>query len=137
MTDPAETLRQLKEDMRGKAEKLYRQMQDTDVNGRVAWSLAEQHRQKFAEPTATRVEQIDRLMETASDGEREALERVRDAALAELPPGPGDGGARQPLPAPSLQQQADQAAASGDHGRAMSIKSQMLGEIVQRRNEGN
>lgn len=137
MIDPIDQLKTIQEQMHAKAARLHQTMQTADVNGRVAQSLAEQHRRKFAEPTATRVEQIDRLIETATDAEREALAPIRDAALAEVSPGPGDGGARQPLPALSLQQQADQATANGDHGTAMSIKSQQIAGLIQKRNEGN
>lgn len=139
MTDPAADLQAMRDGMTAKAVQLWNLTSKTDQHGRrqqVTPAPPTQHTYEAVSPEQ-RIETIDRLLPDAQESEQSALLELREQAVAEANPGGGDGGARETLPAPSLQERADQAVANGDLAGSMSIKSQMLGGIIQRRNEGN
>lgn len=128
--DRTEQQRAMREEMSSKANTLLTQMLNTDKNGRPR-TAAPAPTPAVERTPEERIAEIDRLDPA---GENAELRTLRDQLMSTVPPGPGDGGARQPLPAPTLGEQIRDAEQSGDFATSGRLKTQQLAAIVDRQN---
>jgi len=137
MTDPkpAEQLKAIQAEMSRKANVLLEQILNTDQNGRPKVAAPTQSTPTAAErPAEDRIAEIDALIAADPTQPNTELHALRDRLMSDVSPGSGDGGTREPLPAPTLGEQMAEATARGDHATAMSLKSQQLAAIVDKQN---
>lgn len=131
--DRAAQLQELRDGMAQKSTQVWQQMQANDTHGRAQASAPEPNRQPQASPE-DRLAEIDRLLE--DDPQNEPLQELRAEVIKDVNPGPSDGGSRQTVPPPSVQDEAAAALAAGDTAKSIAIKTTQLARAIHRRDHG-